>query len=113
MSQLVNAEVNSSNRKVVLASNYPTRIRGRHAALRNALCINNYTIKLHTHTDSFRYAKQHKGGRVRFFLVVLRGCQLTRKHPVFLPRTSVIFFLASCCCRMKLDTCERFWLPST
>ena len=25
------------------------------------------------------------------FLVVLRGCQSTRKRPVFLPRTSVIF----------------------
>ena len=34
MRQLVNAEVNSGNRKVVLASNYATRIRGRHAVLR-------------------------------------------------------------------------------
>ena len=31
MSQLVNAEVNSGNRNVVLASNYATRIRGGHA----------------------------------------------------------------------------------
>ena len=41
MSQPVNAEVNSGNRKAILASNDATRIRGRHAALRNALCINN------------------------------------------------------------------------
>ena len=30
MNQLVNAEVNSGNCKAVLASNYVTRIRGRH-----------------------------------------------------------------------------------
>ena len=30
MSQLVNAEVNNANRNAVLASNYATRIRGRH-----------------------------------------------------------------------------------
>ena len=30
MSQLVNAEVNSGNRKAVLASNYATRICGGH-----------------------------------------------------------------------------------
>ena len=33
----------------------------------NALRINNQTIKLLTHSDSFRYAKQRKGGRVRSF----------------------------------------------
>ena len=31
---------------------------------------------------------------------------LFQKPPYF-------FSLASCCCRTKLDTCERFWLPST
>ena len=41
VSQLVNTEVNSGSRKAVLASNYATRIRGRHSPLRNALCINN------------------------------------------------------------------------
>ena len=30
VSQLVNAEANSDNRKVVLTSNYATRIHGRH-----------------------------------------------------------------------------------
>ena len=36
------------------------------------------------------------------------------KHPVFLPRTDIILFLfVSCCCRMKLDTREGIWLPST
>ena len=39
VNQLVNAEVNSGNRKAVLASNYATRIRGRHAAYGNALSI--------------------------------------------------------------------------
>ena len=34
MSQLVDAEVSSGNRKAILASNYAKRIRGRHAALR-------------------------------------------------------------------------------
>ena len=34
VSQLVNAEVNSGNRKAVLVSNYAKRIRGRPAALR-------------------------------------------------------------------------------
>ena len=34
MSQLVNTEVNSGNRKAVLASNYATRIRGRHAGMK-------------------------------------------------------------------------------
>ena len=33
----------------------------------NALCIKNETIKLHMRSDSFRYAKQRKGGRVRSF----------------------------------------------
>ena len=74
----MNAEVNSGNRKAVLASNYATRIRGHHAALiycGNPLCINNKTIKLHTHSDSFRYAKKRKDGRVRSFFVILHGCQ--------------------------------------
>ena len=30
MSQIVNAEVNNGDRNTVLASNYATRIRGRH-----------------------------------------------------------------------------------
>ena len=37
VSQLVNAEVNSGNLKAVLASNYASRIRGRHAALRECI----------------------------------------------------------------------------
>ena len=37
VSQLVNVVVNSDNRKVVLASNYTTRICGRHAALRECI----------------------------------------------------------------------------
>ena len=37
MSQFVNAEVNSGNRKAVLASNYATGIRGHHAALRECI----------------------------------------------------------------------------
>ena len=69
----MNAEVNSGNHKAVLASNYVTRIRGRHAALRECIymykviCLTRKTIKLHTQSDSFRYVKQHKGGRVRSF----------------------------------------------
>ena len=31
---------------------------------------------VYTHSDSFRYAKQRKGGRV-YSLLVLRGCQST------------------------------------
>lgn len=34
VSQLENAEVNSGNHKAILVSNYATRIRGRHATLR-------------------------------------------------------------------------------
>ena len=46
VSQLVNAEVNSGNRKAVLASNYATRIRGRHATLRECILYKqlNYTL---------------------------------------------------------------------
>ena len=29
-----------------------------------------------------------------------------KKRPVYFPRTTVIFFLASCSCQMKLDTCS-------
>ena len=64
VSQLVNAEVNSGNRKAVLASNYATRIRGRHAALRECIM---YKQLNYTRSDSLRYAKQRKGGHVRSF----------------------------------------------
>ena len=37
MSQLVKTEVNSGNRKAVLALDYATRIRGHHAALRECI----------------------------------------------------------------------------
>ena len=37
MSQIVNAEVNSDNRNAVLASNFATRIRGRHAGMKGDL----------------------------------------------------------------------------
>ena len=73
MSQLVNGEVNSGNRKAVPASNYTTRLRGCHAALRECIymykviCLTRKTINLHTLSDCFRYTKQRKGGRVRSF----------------------------------------------
>ena len=72
VSQLVNAEVNCGNRKAVLASNQATRIRGRHAALRECIMwkviyLTCKTIKLHTHSDSFRYWKQRKHGGVSSF----------------------------------------------
>ena len=67
VSQLVNAEVNSGNRKAVLASNYARRIRGRHAALRERIMYKQSIKQLNNmNSDSFRYAKQRKGGRVRF-----------------------------------------------
>ena len=75
MSQLVNAKVNSDNRKAVFASNYATRIRGCHSALRECImymykvtCLTRKTIELHTHSDYFSYAKQGKGhGHVHSF----------------------------------------------
>ena len=38
-------------------------------SVHNVFCLPRKTIKLHmyTHSDSFRYAKQRKGGRVRSF----------------------------------------------
>ena len=70
MSQLVDAKVNSGNRKTVLASNYPTRIRERLVALQECImykviCLSRKTIKLHTH--SFRYAKQRNWWKDTFF----------------------------------------------
>ena len=53
--------------------------------------------------------KRWKCAFFRWFYVVANR---QKKRTVFLPRTSVIFFLASCSCRMKLDTCELFWFPS-
>ena len=93
----MNAEANSGNRKAVRASNYDSRIHGRLAALRECIvykviCLTRKTIKLHTHSDSFRYEKQRKGGSVRssggFTWLPIDK----EKRPVFLPRT--------------------FWLPS-
>ena len=96
MSQLVNAKVNSGNRKAVLTSNYATRIRGRHAALRECImykviCLARKTIKLHTHSDSFRYAKQDKDGSVRS-LHGFTWFPINKKSiSFFFPRTSVFF----------------------
>ena len=89
-SQLANAKVNSGNRKTVLASNYATRIRGRHVALRECImykviCLSRKTIKLYTHFDSFRYAKQSKGGSVRSLDGFMWLPIDKKKHPVFLP----------------------------
>ena len=81
MSQLVNAEVNSGNCKEVSPSNYATRIRGRNNQL-------NYTRTLIPSVT-------RSNGKVDVcvLLVVLRGCQSTKKRSTFLPRTSVIFFV--------------------
>ena len=63
----------------------------------NALCINNETIKLHTHSDSFRCAKQRKGGRVRSFggFCVVANQQKSvqfffQEPPYFFPRVVLL-----------------------
>ena len=89
MNQLLNAEVNGGNRKVVLASNYATRIRGRHPAFRECILYKqlNYTRTL-IHSDTRSNAKVGEC----VVGVVLRGCQSPKLRPVYLPRTSVFFF---------------------
>ena len=103
----MNAEVNSGNRKAVLPSNYTTRICDAMPHCGNAVCINNQTIKLYTHSDSFRYAKQCKGGHVRSF-GGFAWLPIDKKVSSFSSKNLSIFFLASCCCWMKLDTCKGF-----
>ena len=84
----MNAELNSSNRKAILASNYATKIRGRHAALWECTMYKqlNYT-RTRIPSDTRSNAKVD----VCVVLVVLRGCQSTKKRPLFLSRTSIFF----------------------
>ena len=42
----------------------PYRIAGMDY-VHNVICLTRKTIKLHTHSDSFRYVMQRKGGRTR------------------------------------------------
>ena len=53
-----------------------------HYVHHDVVCLTRKTIKLHTHSDSFRYAMQRKGGRTRS-LVLLRGRQSTEKASRF------------------------------
>ena len=110
MSELVNVKVNSSNHTAVLASNYATRIRGRHAALRECImykviCLTRKTMKLHMHSDSFCHVKQHKHGSV-CSLHGFTWLPIDKKSIQFFFQEPPYFFLVSCSCRMKLDMCE-------
>ena len=53
----------------------PCQIAGMHY-VHNVICLTRKTIKLRTHSVSFRCAMQRKGGRTRS-LVILRGCLST------------------------------------
>ena len=63
-------------------------------------------------SDSFRYVKKRKGGRVRSF-GGLCDYQSTKKASSVFSKNMCNFFLASSSCQMKHDTCEQFWLPCT
>ena len=80
MSQHV-AEMNSGNRKAALASNYATRIRGRHAHCGNALCITLFAehAKQVTRTLIPFDTRSNAKVEVYFLQEVLRGCQSTKK----------------------------------
>ena len=83
-------------------------------SVHNVFCLPRKTTKLHmyTHSNSFRYAKQHKGGRVRSF-GGFTWLPIDKKASSLSSKNLRNFFLVLCSCQMKLDTCEQFWLPST
>ena len=62
VSQLVNAEVSSGNRKGILTPNLWTP-----SALGECIMYKQLNNKLHTHSGSFQYMRHHKGGCVPFF----------------------------------------------
>ena len=76
VSQLMNAEVNSGNRKAVLASSYAIRICGRHAALRECIM---YKQLHYTRTLVPSNTRSNGNVDVCVLLVVLRGYQSTKK----------------------------------
>ena len=96
VSQLMNAEVNSGNHKAVIASHYATRICGRYATLRERIMYKqlNYTRTL---------IPSDKRGNTKVdvcvLLVILPGCQWTKKASSFSSKNLRIFFLTSFCCR--------------
>ena len=84
--------MNNGNRKAVFASNYkdskdlwtPSRIAGMHYV---------QTIKQLNYIRTLIPSNTRSDAKVDVcvLLVVLRGCQSTKKRPVFVPRTSVFF----------------------
>ena len=100
MSQLVNAEVISGNR---IKSGTRIKLRYKDSWMscciaginygnaHNVIYLTRKTITLHTHSDSFQYAKQCKGGRVPSFGGFMWLPIDTKKRPVFLPRTFIFF----------------------
>ena len=81
----MNAEVNSGNRKAVLASNFATRIRGRNAALRGCIMIKLFA----QHAKELNFTRtlipfdMRSNAKVEVYVLreVLRGCQSAKKRP--------------------------------
>ena len=66
-----------------------------------------FKLCMYTHSDSFRYAKQRKGGCVHSF-GGFTWLPMDKKKASTLSSKNLrnFFVLASCSCQMKLDTCE-------
>ena len=113
----MNAEVNSGNRKAVLASNYATWTPCRTAMIiYKVICFMRKTIKLLNNTCILIPLDTGSNTKVEVYIlqVVLNGCRSTKKSvQFFFLEHLYIVFLKLWSCQMNLDTYELFCLPKS